>query len=182
MTERASQDLASRTGPGACSLWSMKKLIAAVFVAGMFMGGALMQAQNPPAAAQPAERVTGIGGIFFKARDPKALAGWYRDSLGITLQAGQQFSIFEWRERGDQTRLGHTVWSVFPSGTTYFGPGEAPFMINYRVRDLDRMLAQLRALGVKIDPKIEDDFNGRFAAVWDPEGNKIQLWEPKAGF
>ena len=161
----------------------MKTTLAAVFTIGMLTGGALMKAQNAPAPSTlPAERVTGIGGIFFKAKDPKALAAWYRDSLGVVLQSGGEYSIFEWRERRDQTRLGHTVWSVFPAGTTYFGPGGASFMINYRVADLDKMLAQLKAMGVKIDPKIEDSFNGRFAAAFDPEGNKIQLWEPKPGF
>jgi predicted enzyme related to lactoylglutathione lyase len=78
--------------------------------------------------------------------------------------------------------LAHTVWSLFPSGTKYFAPSDAPFMVNYRVGDLDRMLAQLRALGVRIEPKVVEDFNGRFTWIVDPEGNKIELWEPKAGY
>jgi catechol 2,3-dioxygenase-like lactoylglutathione lyase family enzyme len=157
-------------------------LIAAVFVAGMFTGGVWTKAQKPSPADLPAQRVTGIGGVFFKAKDPKTLSAWYRDALGIALQAGGAFSLFEWREREDSSRLAHTVWSLFPSGTKYFAPSDAAFMVNYRVRDLDRMLAQLRALGVRIEPKVMEDFNGKFAWIVDPEGNKIELWEPKAGY
>ena len=153
----------------------------AIFTAGLATGvWAAGQKQAPPAL--PAERVTGIGGVFFKARDPKGLSAWYRDTLGIALQEGAEFSIFEWREREDQSRVGLTVWSVFPSDTKYFGPSQAPLMINYRVRDLDRMLAQLRAAGVRLEGKVTEDFNGKFAWAMDPEGNKIELWEPKAGY
>jgi catechol 2,3-dioxygenase-like lactoylglutathione lyase family enzyme len=157
-------------------------LIAGVFVAGLVTGGVWTHAQQPAPAEVPAQRVTGIGGVFFKAKDPKALSAWYRDTLGIQLQGGAGFALFEWREREDSERLGHTVWSLFPSTTKYFAPSEAAFMVNYRVRDLDRMLAQLRALGVRIEPKVIEDFNGRFAWIVDPEGNKIELWEPKAGY
>jgi catechol 2,3-dioxygenase-like lactoylglutathione lyase family enzyme len=129
----------------------------------------------------PVERVSGIGGIFFKARDPKALSAWYRDKLGIAIEGGQ-FSLFRWREHEDHARVGTTVWSLFPSDTPYFAPSEAPFMLNYRVRNLDAMLKQLRAQGVRVEPKVTEDFNGKFAWVVDPEGNKIELWEPKAGF
>ncbi len=78
--------------------------------------------------------------------------------------------------------MGSTAWSLFPSDTKYFAPSSTPFMINYRVRNLDAMLAQLRALGVTVDPKVTDDFNGKFGWVVDPEGNKIELWEPEAGY
>ena len=156
-------------------------LVATVFLAG-FVGGLWAAGRGQAPAGLPAERVTGIGGVFFKARDPKALGAWYRDALGVPLRDGGAWSLFEWREREDAGRVGTTVWSLFPSDTTYFAPGQASFMINYRVRDLDRMLAQLRALGGSVDSKVAEEFNGRFAWVVDPEGNKIELWEPKAGF
>ena len=156
-------------------------VIAAVFVVG-FAAGGWVQAQKEDVKNVPAERVTGIGGVFFKARDPKTLAQWYREKLGIVPMEGMNFAIFQWRDKDETSRLGTTVWSLFRADTTYFGPNDKSFMLNYRVRDLDRMLAQLRALGVSVDGKVEDDFNGKFASVMDPEGNKIQLWEPKPGY
>lgn len=119
------------------------------------------------------ERVTGIGGVFFKAQDPHALAEWYREHLGIPLDEGQTYGAFESRGAGDQT-----VWSTFPADTGYFAPSGAPFMINYRVRDLDAMLAQLREAGVEVDHKVEEYDFGRFGWAMDPEGNRFELWEP----
>jgi catechol 2,3-dioxygenase-like lactoylglutathione lyase family enzyme len=157
-------------------------IVAAVFVVG-FVGGLVTAAQKQEAPGLPAERVTGIGGVFFKARDPKALGVWYREKLGIGMAAADSpFSVFQWRERDDSERTGATAWALFGSGSSYFAPSQAAFMINYRVRDLDRMLAQLRAAGVTVEPKSTEDFNGKFAWVLDPEGNKIELWEPKAGY
>jgi catechol 2,3-dioxygenase-like lactoylglutathione lyase family enzyme len=156
-------------------------LIAAVFVVG-FVGGLSVAAQKQESPGLPAERVTGIGGVFFKARDPKALSVWYREKLGVAVRDGALFSPFEWREREDPARVGTTVWSLFRSDSKYFAPSQATFMINYRVRDLDRMLAQLRALGVGVESKVSEESNGKFAWVVDPEGNKIELWEPKAGY
>jgi len=135
-------------------------------------------AATPPA---PAGHITGVGGVFFKAKDPKALSGWYRENLGVAGKGGAPWSAFDWREREDPAELGTTVWALFKSDTKYFAPSQAPFMINYRVRNLDRMLAQLRANGVTVEPKIAEESNGRFAWVVDPEGNKIELWEPKEG-
>jgi predicted enzyme related to lactoylglutathione lyase len=155
--------------------------IAAIFTVG-FGAGVWATAHIPQASSLPAERVSGIGGVFFKARDPKSLAAWYRQALGVEIVPGAQFAKFQWREREDSSRVGTTVWSLFPSDTKYFAPSAAPFMINYRVRNLDAMLAQLRALGVTVEPKVTDDFNGRFAWIVDPEGNKIELWEPKSGY
>jgi len=119
------------------------------------------------------ERVTGIGGIFFKARDPERMSSWYRDRLGIGNEEGQ--ADFVWREHDQPDQLGRTVWSLFPAETDYLGP--AAFMINYRVTNLDRMVEQLRSDGVAID-KIEEYDYGRFAWITDPEGNRIELWEP----
>ena len=159
------------------------KPIAAVmmFVVGVFTGQRL-GAQPSGAASMAAERVSGIGGIFIKAKDPKTLGQWYSDKLGVPRPDGAVPPLFLWRERDDPERIGVTVWGLFRSDTKYFSPSTAPFMINYRVRNMDRMLAQLRAQGVPVDTKIVDDFNGRFAWVMDPEGNKIELWEPKPGF
>ena len=156
-------------------------IIAAVFLAG-FAGGLWTAADAQAPAGPPAERVTGIGGVFLKARDPKALGVWYKEKLGIPLRDDGEWALLQWREREDPERVGTTVWSLFPSDSAYFAPSQAPFMINYRVRDLDRMLAQLRAQDVAVDSKVAEEFNGRFAWVVDPEGNKIELWEPKAGY
>lgn len=126
-------------------------------------------------------RVTGIGGIFFKALDPARLLAWYRDHLGLPVETwGRTWggTEFEWREKDDPNRTGKTVWSVFDAGTHYFEPSAAPFMINYRVDNLDAVLAQLRAEGVEVDPRVEESEFGRFGWVMDPEGNRLELWEP----
>ena len=125
-------------------------------------------------------RVTGIGGIFLRARDPKALAAWYAQHLGIQISewGGAQFL---WSDEVPPT-TGSTAWSIFPADTTYFGPGTTagpqPYMINYRVDDLDGLLSQLEAAGVPIDPHREDSSYGRFAWITDPEGNRLELWQP----
>jgi len=121
-------------------------------------------------------RVTGIGGIFFKAKDPKALVAWYRRHLGIPIE--DSVALFTWRSGREGNAEGHTVWSIFPRDTTYFGEEGASFMINYRVRDLDRVLAALREDGVEVAGKAQDTEYGRFGWVTDPEGNRIELWEP----
>jgi len=123
------------------------------------------------------ERVTGIGGVFFKANDPKALTDWYRTHLCVPVDAGGSV-VFPWREEENRERLGKTVWSAFSRDTKYFEPSAAPFMIDYRVRDLARLLEELRREGVEVDPRIEEGEYGRFGWVMDPEGNRIELWEP----
>ncbi|MEE8272070.1 MAG: VOC family protein [Alphaproteobacteria bacterium] len=122
-------------------------------------------------------RVTGIGGVFFKARDPDRLIDWYRDRLGIA-PAEDGNVAFHWRESDDPDRRGRTIWAPFPSDTQYFEPSTAPFMINYRVDDLDALLERLRAAGVEVDDRVEEYDYGRFAWVMDPEGNRIELWQP----
>jgi predicted enzyme related to lactoylglutathione lyase len=119
------------------------------------------------------ERVLGVGGVFFAARDTKALAAWYREFLGVPVEPDQTYGELTSTAAGEQT-----VWSVFPSDPT---PGAAAFKINYRVRNLDDMLAQLRAAGSVVSEKVEDYGFGRFGWGTDPEGNRFELWEPKAG-
>lgn len=119
------------------------------------------------------ERVRGVGGVFFKAGDPKALAEWYRDHLGIPVEEDQTYGSFVSAGPGDQT-----VWSTFPMSTEYFGPGSSGLMVNYRVADLDAMLAQLRGAGVEVIDRVEEYDFGRFGWAVDPEGNRFELWEP----
>ena len=124
------------------------------------------------------KRVTGIGGIFFKAKDQKKLSEWYDKHLGLSPDPSGGGVLLSWRELDDPERVGMTAWSVFKDDTKYFDPSRAPFMINYRVDDLDALLETLRAEGVEIDPKRENADYGRFAWIMDPEGNRIELWEP----
>ena len=125
-------------------------------------------------------RVTGIGGIFLRARDPKALAAWYGKHLGIQISEWGG-AHFLWSDEVPPT-TGGTAWSLFPADTKYFGPGTAAgpqsAMVNYRVDDLDELLTQLEAAGVPIDPKRDDQSYGRFAWFADPEGNRLELWQP----
>lgn len=127
-----------------------------------------------------ASRVTGIGGIFFKAKDPEALGQWYRQHLGIPIE--DSVALFTWRGGKDGKVRGHTVWSIFPAETEYFGDDGASFMINYRVKDLDAVMAVLREEGAEVARKIEESEYGRFGWVKDPEGNRIELWEPPAAY
>jgi predicted enzyme related to lactoylglutathione lyase len=119
-------------------------------------------------------RVTGIGGIFFKGRDHKALRSWYVQHLGI--KSEDWGAMFEWREHDNPEIEGVTTWNIFPADTKYFG--DSAMMINYRVENLDALLKVLQEEGVRIDSKREDADYGRFAWIYDPEGNKIELWEP----
>ena len=122
--------------------------------------------QTPAPNDLPAERVTGIGGVFFRARDPKALARWYQDHLGVTGQVWNQ-------------EAGPTALTPFPEKTNYFGDSTKQWMINFRVADLEKMVRQLEAAGieVKVDPKTYPNV-GRFARIHDPEGTPIELWQP----
>lgn len=116
-------------------------------------------------------KAVGVGGVFFKAQDSKALAAWYEKNLGITKD--DYGSLFF----DGPSAAGMTVFSPFAESTTYFGDGPQQFMINFRVDDLDALLLQLAEAGVKIDPKRQDESYGRFAWIWDPEGNRIELWQ-----
>jgi glyoxylase I family protein len=118
------------------------------------------------------EKVTGIGGLFFRARDPEKLSHWYRDHLGIDPKPA------DYDEEPWQQEAGPCIMAPFPESTEYFGEPKQNWMVNFRVRNLDAMVAQLRAGGlrVEIDPQYYP--NGRFARVYDPEGNPVELWEP----
>jgi predicted enzyme related to lactoylglutathione lyase len=119
-------------------------------------------------------RVTGIGGIFFKSADIDNLGAWYREHLGIKID--ENSANFTWR--GDDGSPGMTVLGLFAKDSTYFADSRANFMINYRVDDLDAMLKQLRAAGVTVDDKVEEHEYGRFGWITDPDGTRVELWEP----
>lgn len=122
------------------------------------------------------KRVTGIGGIFFKAKDPVALRAWYQKHLGIDVQDWGGAAFLWADEKG-----GMTVWSISDSASEYFAPSEAPFMVNYRVADLAGLLETLRAEGCNVVEKTEESEFGKFGWVIDPEGNKVELWQPPEG-
>jgi len=123
------------------------------------------------------KRVTALGGIFFKADHPEKLYAWYEKHLGLQRQA-EEAVVFNWRQADDPEKSGMTVWSIFPKDSRYFDPSRSSFMMNFIVEDLDGLLAVLREEGVEIEPKREDYDYGRFAWIMDPEGNRIELWEP----
>ena len=118
------------------------------------------------------EKVNGIGGVFFRARDPQALGKWYRDHLGVSLVPGN------YEDEPWQQEAGPTAFAPFPEDTNYFGNGGRVWMINFRVNNLDAMMAQLRASGIVVESDPETYPNGRFARLCDPEGNPIELWQP----
>jgi predicted enzyme related to lactoylglutathione lyase len=119
------------------------------------------------------ERVTGIGGVLLRSRDPAALAAWYAEQLGLDVE--------DWHGSVLRASGGETlVWAAFPPDTQYFGRLDQQAMVNYRVTDLDAMLTQLRAAGVAVEGPMEHE-NGRFGWGLDPEGNRFELWQPVAG-
>lgn len=122
-------------------------------------------------------KVTGIGGVFFKAADPAALRDWYAENLGLPVD-DEGYVVIWW---GGEV-AGSTVWGPFPPDTTAFDwPDDRQWMINYRVDDLDGILEKLRKRGVDVSEETLEDVNGRFGHCWDPEGNRIQLWQPSPG-
>jgi predicted enzyme related to lactoylglutathione lyase len=122
-------------------------------------------------------RITGIGGVFFKSRsDNAALAAWYQKHLGIALESWGG-AILKWPDDTAEDK-GLTVWTVAEKETQWFSPSDSSFMINYRVDDMDGMIEQLRAGGVEIIQGPESHENGKFAWIMDPDGNKVELWEP----
>lgn len=126
------------------------------------------------------KRAIGIGGIFFKSKDPKALGAWYAKHLGVPIEAWGG-AVFRWQSPDNPNGVGTTVWTPFEEGTTYFGPGSSSFMVNFRVHDLHALVEALKAEGCAVEPKVEESEFGKFAWVTDPEGNRVELWEPPAG-
>jgi predicted enzyme related to lactoylglutathione lyase len=123
------------------------------------------------------QRVTGIGGVFFKAKDAKMLAAWYEKHLGIPFQ-DKLYTGFNWVNPHHPTNPGHTAFSIFDAKSEYFAPSGQPFMFNFRVMDLRNLIEVLRKEGVTIVGELEEYDYGLFAWIMDPEGNKIELWEP----
>jgi predicted enzyme related to lactoylglutathione lyase len=136
---------------------------------------ALLLLALTPAGAADKGHVTSVGGIFFKSKDPKALAAWYRDVLGLKVEAWGGAAL-----RTDAPdRAPVVVWTPFPKDTDYFAPSDREYMINFAVDDLDALLAKLKEKGVAVLKREDSAANGRFAWIVDPDGTKIELWEPK---
>lgn len=121
-------------------------------------------------------KVTGIGGIFFSSKDPKAIGDWYGKNLGLAID--EYGSPFEFRNANRPDEINYSRWSPFAKGSSYLAPSEKEFMINYRVQNIEGLLKKLQENGVTIVDKIETLEYGKFVHVMDPEGNKIELWEP----
>jgi predicted enzyme related to lactoylglutathione lyase len=121
--------------------------------------------------------VTGLGGVFFKSDDPAVLKAWYADRLGVNPDP-EGYVTFPCREMDGRSTF--TAWEAFPSDTDYFNPSDRPFMLNFRVRDLGGLLERLRASGVDVDSQVDEYEFGRFGWIMDPEGHRIELWEPPA--
>lgn len=126
------------------------------------------------------DRVTGIGGIFFKARDPDSLRAWYRKHLGVDVQDWGG-AAFRWTDGEGNPVAGTTVWSISDGSGDYFAPSTSSFMVNYRVADLHALVQALREEGCQVLDRMDESEFGKFGWVMDPEGNKIELWEPPAG-
>ena len=122
------------------------------------------------------KKVTGIGGIFFKCKDPGKMKDWYHQNLG--LNTNDYGAVFEWFQGADSTKKGFTTWSPFSENTKYFAPSTKDFMVNYRVENLEALVEELKKNGVTIVDSIESYDYGKFVHILDPEGNKIELWEP----
>ncbi len=138
-----------------------------------FAVNALFAGRNEPLLIK---KVTGIGGIFFKCKDPKRLKEWYNAHLG--LQTNEYGAVFEWYSGADSTKKGFTQWSPFKESTTYFGKTEQQYMINYRVENLELLLQNLQKSGVRILDTLQRYDYGKFIHIEDLEGNKVELWEP----
>ena len=130
---------------------------------------------KPPVKVEQRGRILGIGGIFFKSANRDQTREWYSKHLGLADKGSG--AMLPWRQHDDPQKEQVTVWTVFPASTDYFAPNQ-PFMINYIVDDMDALLNRLKQEGVKIDPKRMDESYGRFAWIYDPDGNKIELWQP----
>jgi catechol 2,3-dioxygenase-like lactoylglutathione lyase family enzyme len=165
-------------------LWSTIALGSLLLISASLKGGQDAQSSQtpqpekskPPATAEQRGRVIGIGGVFFKSANRDQLREWYSKHLGLTDKG--QGAMLRWREHGDPQKEHVTSWTIFPATSKYFDPSPAPFMIDYVVDDMDALLDRLKEEGVKIDPKRMDAPFGRFAWIYDSDGNKVELWQP----
>ncbi len=149
--------------------------LSAVLGVGLIAGFAVGHATSAPVS-----KVSGIGGVFFKSADPKATALWYQKHLGVAVESygDNHMARFIWKDEAGTAA--YTVWSPFKKDTTYFSPGTSEFMVNYVVRDLDALVKQMGDAGIALEGKPETSEFGKFAWVMDPEGRKIELWQPPA--
>jgi predicted enzyme related to lactoylglutathione lyase len=153
----------------------MKKTLLLILLSSTF-GFTINEMIHRADQPEKTKKVTGIGGIFFKCKDPKALREWYEKNLG--LNTNQYGAVFEFYRGGDSTQKGFLQWSPFKETTTYFGPSTKEFMINYRVANMDYLVSEFKKNGVQILDSIEVYKYGKFLHIMDLEGNKIELWEP----
>ena len=155
--------------------WSTIAVGSLLLISACLEGG--QEAQSPqPVKVEQRGRILGIGGVFFKSANRDQMREWYSKHLGLADKG--QGAMLPWREHDDPQKEHVTVWTVFPASSTYFDPSKASFMINYIVDDLDALLDRLKEEGVKIDPKRMNESYGRFAWIYDLDGNKIELWQP----
>ena len=147
-------------------------LLAFIFGLGFVSGNFISKSSDK----NDLKKVTGVGGIFFKSKDPKALKEWYSANLGLNMD--QYGTMFEWREGSDASKLGLTQWSVFKETTKYFEPSTKDFMINYRVHSLEPLVEELKKAGVTFTDTLQPTDYGKFIHLMDIDGNKIELWEP----
>jgi catechol 2,3-dioxygenase-like lactoylglutathione lyase family enzyme len=160
--------------------WNTIALSSLLLISTCSIEGQQVQSPQPEKSSAPVKmeqrgRIIGIGGIFFKSANRDQMREWYSKHLGLADKGGG--AMLPWREHDDPQKKHVTVWTIFPASTDYF-PATQPFMINYIVDDLDALLDRLKLEGVKIDPKRMDESYGRFAWIYDADGNKIELWQP----
>jgi lactoylglutathione lyase len=161
--------------------WSTIALCSLLSISSSLKGGqepqsAQAEKSKAPGKTEQRGRILGIGGVFFKSADPHQMREWYSKHLGLADKSGGV--MLPWREHDDPQKEHVTVWTIFPNSTDYFDPSHAPFVINYIVDDLDALLDRLKQEGVKIDAKRVNESYGRFAWIYDLDGNKIELWQP----
>ena len=162
--------------------WSSIALGSLLLISVLSKGGQEVQSPQPEKSKPPVKveqhgHILGIGGVFFKSANRDQMREWYSKHLGLADKG--QGAMLRWREHDDPQKEHVTSWTIFPASTKYFDSGQ-PFMINYIVDDMDALLDRLKQEGVKIDPKRMDESFGRFAWIYDSDGNKIELWQPSA--
>ncbi len=157
----------------------MKKALFIFLIAfSSFLSGYALNSylSGPASGSDTYKKVTGIGGIFFKCKEPAKLREWYKTNLGFNIN--DYGAVFEWRQGADSSKKGFSQWSPFKETTKYFSPSLKDFMINYRVENLERLVTDLKLNGVTITDTVETYDYGKFVHIMDPDGNKIELWEP----